>query len=244
MSKRKKRTNAEKKAKRKKLDSSRGKPVKKSRVVAQDQAPSKKQRISMHSNVSLDWDEVVNKRIHLNLKDSYNWAVIKVAGAGYTYGTFFKLFAPELYGAHLDSLDQFAKNLGIPYDPEFQANYLGSFAGSIFYPAVASGLFYSLRARSLNANNPSDTIPDSLLGECVEAEKKSTRDAFLFSASGLTGFEVLQSFVPNRSFDYGDMTTYGLGLMVYATVMAIASKRIKKFQTAYDDVDDNTLDPK
>ena len=100
---------------------------------------------------------------------------------------------------------------------QFMRFYATSFLGAYAFTGAAHETVYSRALKLKNA-----------FGRA--AQKYSTEAALLVTALLLIGFEAIQSRMPNRSFDWGDIAAYGGALMFYYGVTKTIGKPRPKLE--------------
>lgn len=163
-------------------------------------------------------------------KTIFTMAASGVALPFYSYGTHFRNFYPTEYQSHLNAINDFAMQNNIPYDPDFQRNYLGSFAGALTavggFRLIASS-YEEIKWINKNKNQTFQTVAElnEYTLEKNRIDSLSTASAFTSVAILLTGHEIVTSQAPNRSFDYGDMSAYALAFGLMAGGLAMTTRK-------------------
>lgn len=162
-------------------------------------------------------------KAYISNRNKFQLSVAAAALPVHAYESTFKGFYPESYYTGLAKLDSLATEFNIPYDQDFHAHYLGSFAGALYTPFAIKTILTAYENYTNNGHPFTDVKRSP--SETLDHDSRQTKIAFALSAGVLTAREIYDAGIPNRTFDTGDMTAYALALAIMAGGLYSIGKR-------------------
>ncbi len=139
------------------------------------------------------------------------------------------------FNSHMVAIKDLALNVGVNLDTTIINDQLGSFAGSILiYKTIEKTLHTFGEAHYVKNNDLTKISPEQFFNDQNDLYKRVNRATTACVVVGLTGHEIQSAQQPNREFDYGDMSVYGLGLLIQFAAAALISRQGRKAHKEYE----------